>query len=105
MMQSFTSTFFPNWTEVARVDSRGQILGVDSKATTVKTVAQRAQSIDLYLGRGRVFVAEAGTMLVGYAMGIGFASMGFLGSAMAPSTSRRAKSSSPARPRRAASRA
>src|SRR5438552_7714787 len=41
---SFTSTFFPGWTEVARVDSRGQIVGVDATATTVKTVAQRVPS-------------------------------------------------------------
>lgn len=43
---SFTSTFFPGWTEVARVDSRGRILGIDSRATTVKTVAQRVSSLD-----------------------------------------------------------
>ncbi|HYU51592.1 MAG TPA: DUF2911 domain-containing protein [Gemmatimonadaceae bacterium] len=44
---SFTSTFFPGWTEVARVDSRGQIMGVDATATTVKTVAQRVTNLDL----------------------------------------------------------
>ena len=43
---AFTSTFFPGWTEVARVDSRGRILGVDSRATTVKTIAQRVPSLD-----------------------------------------------------------
>lgn len=43
---SFTSTFFPGWIEVARVDSRGRILGIDSRATTVKTVAQRVSSLD-----------------------------------------------------------
>src|SRR5205814_9186963 len=43
---SFTSTFFPGWTEVARVDSRGRIQGVDASATTVKTVAQRVASLD-----------------------------------------------------------
>ncbi len=45
--------------------------------------AQRTQSIDLYLGRGRVLVAEAGSALVGYAMGIGLETMAFLGSASA----------------------
>ncbi|HMG96824.1 MAG TPA: DUF2911 domain-containing protein, partial [Gemmatimonadaceae bacterium] len=43
---AFTSTFFPNWTEVARVDSRGRIEGVNSTATTVKTMAERVPSID-----------------------------------------------------------
>lgn len=43
---SFTSTFFPGWTEVARIDSHGRILGVDSRATTVKTVAQRVPTLD-----------------------------------------------------------
>ena len=41
---AFTSTFFPGWTEVASVDSRGRILGIDASATTVKTVAQRVTS-------------------------------------------------------------
>ena len=43
---SFTSTFFPGWTEVARVDSRGHIVAVDARATTIKTVAQRVQGLD-----------------------------------------------------------
>lgn len=43
---AFTSTFFPNWTEVARVDARGRILGLNSTATTVKTMAERVPSID-----------------------------------------------------------
>jgi hypothetical protein len=43
---AFTSTFFPGWTEVARVDSRGNILGIDASATTVKTVAQRVPNLD-----------------------------------------------------------
>jgi len=43
---AFTSTFFPNWTEVARVDSRGRILGLNSTATTVKTIAERVPNID-----------------------------------------------------------
>ncbi|MFL5638481.1 MAG: DUF2911 domain-containing protein [Gemmatimonadaceae bacterium] len=42
---AFASTFFPNWTEVARVDSRGRIIGVDASATTVKTVAQAATNL------------------------------------------------------------
>lgn len=43
---AFTSTFFPNWIEVARVDSRGHILGVNSVATTVKTMAEQAPTLD-----------------------------------------------------------
>ena len=43
---AFRSTFFPNWIEVARVDSRGRILGVNSTATTVKTVAETAPGLD-----------------------------------------------------------
>jgi hypothetical protein len=43
---AFTSTFFPGWIEVARVDSRGEIIGVDSRATTVKTIAQRVAALD-----------------------------------------------------------
>jgi hypothetical protein len=43
---AFTSTFFPNWTEVARVDSRGRILGLNSTATTIKTIAERVPNID-----------------------------------------------------------
>ena len=44
---SFTSTFFPGWIEVARVDSRGRILGVDATPTTIKTVAQRVPNLDV----------------------------------------------------------
>jgi hypothetical protein len=43
---AFNSTFFPGWIEVARVDSRGHILGVNSVATTVKTVAETAPTLD-----------------------------------------------------------
>ena len=43
---AFRSTFFPNWIEVARVDSRGRILGVNSSATTVKTIAETAPGLD-----------------------------------------------------------
>jgi len=44
---AFRSTFFPGWIEVARVDSRGQINGVDATATTIKTVAQRVPTLDV----------------------------------------------------------
>jgi hypothetical protein len=43
---AFTSTFFPNWTEVARVDERGRIMGIDATATTVKVIAQRVPHLD-----------------------------------------------------------
>jgi hypothetical protein len=43
---AFTSTFFPGWTEVARVDSRGHLTGIDASATTVKTVAERVPHLD-----------------------------------------------------------
>jgi hypothetical protein len=43
---AFTSTFFPNWTEVARVDSRGRIMGFNSTATTIKTMAERVPNLD-----------------------------------------------------------
>jgi hypothetical protein len=43
---AFRSTFFPNWIEVARVDSRGRILGVNSTATTIKTMAETAPGLD-----------------------------------------------------------
>ena len=43
---TFTSTFFPGWIEVAQVDSRGRINGVNSTATTIKTIAQRVPSLD-----------------------------------------------------------
>ncbi len=44
---AFQSTFFPGWIEVARVDSRGRILGVDATPTTIKTVAQSVPSLDV----------------------------------------------------------
>ena len=43
---AFTSTFFPGWTEVARVDARGRLTGIDATATTVKTVAERVPTLD-----------------------------------------------------------
>ena len=62
---AFNSTFFPGWIEVARVDSRGNILGVDASATTVKTVAQRVPNIDfdgIAKGWAAVEVARGGAM-------------------------------------------
>lgn len=44
---AFQSTFFPGWIEVARVDSRGRILGVDATPTTIKTVAQSVPNLDV----------------------------------------------------------
>ena len=44
---AFQSTFFPGWIEVARVDSRGRILGVDATPTTIKTVAQSVSNLDV----------------------------------------------------------
>ena len=44
---AFTSTFFPGWIEVARVDSRGRILGVDATPTTIKTIAQSVPNLDV----------------------------------------------------------
>jgi hypothetical protein len=44
---TFQSTFFPGWIEFAQVDSRGRIDGVNSTATTIKTIAQRVPSLDL----------------------------------------------------------
>jgi predicted N-acetyltransferase YhbS len=43
----------------------------------------RPQSVDLYLNQGRVLVAERGTALAGYALGIGFHAIAYLGSAAA----------------------
>jgi hypothetical protein len=42
----FNSTIFPGWIEVARVDAQGRLLGVNSTATTVKTLATRVDKID-----------------------------------------------------------
>jgi hypothetical protein len=59
---AFTSTFFPNWTEVARVDSRGHLLGIDASATTIKTVAQRVPNLDYegVVGRWAAYEAARG---------------------------------------------
>ncbi len=45
--------------------------------------APRPQSVELYLRRGRALVAERGNALAGYAFGIGFGTLGYLGSASA----------------------
>jgi hypothetical protein len=62
---AFTSTFFPGWIEVAQVDSRGRINGVNSTATTVKTIAQRVPSLDfdgLVKSWAAIEVAKGGQM-------------------------------------------
>jgi hypothetical protein len=43
---AYNSTVFPGWIEVARVDSQGHLLGVNSSATTVKTTSTRADRVD-----------------------------------------------------------
>ena len=43
---SFTSSFFPAWTEVATVDATGRIQSLDAAATTVKAVTRRAGNLD-----------------------------------------------------------
>jgi hypothetical protein len=43
----YNSTVFPGWIEVARVDAQGRVLGVNSTATTVKTMATRVDKADL----------------------------------------------------------
>ena len=48
--------------------------------------AQRPQSIDLYLQRGRALVAERGSTLAGFAFGIAVRGLGYLGSASADDT-------------------
>lgn len=42
----FNSTVFPGWIEVAHVDAQGRVLGVNSTATTVKTLATRVDKVD-----------------------------------------------------------
>jgi hypothetical protein len=44
---AFTNTIFPGWTEMARVDSRGRIQAVNAGRTTVKTIAQRVNDVDI----------------------------------------------------------
>lgn len=45
---SFTSSFFPGWTEVATVDANGRIQTLDGGLTTVKTFARRTADVDLH---------------------------------------------------------
>jgi hypothetical protein len=62
---AFTSTFFPGWTEVARVDASGRITGLDATATTIKTVAQRVPNLDfdtIVKSWAATEVARGGTM-------------------------------------------
>jgi GNAT superfamily N-acetyltransferase len=61
------------------MEDRQRLVTRDAKAFG----APRAQSVDLYLTRGRSLVAESGRTLAGYAFGIGFRGTAFLGSASA----------------------
>jgi predicted N-acetyltransferase YhbS len=63
----------------ARADDRTALVTRDARAFG----APRPQSVDLYLQRGRVLVAEDRGVLAGYAMAIGFEARAFLGSASA----------------------
>jgi hypothetical protein len=42
---AYNSTMFAGWIEVARIDSQGRLLGVNSTATTVKTIATRVSDL------------------------------------------------------------
>lgn len=59
---AFTSTFFPNWIEVAKVDSRGRITGIDASATTVKVNAERVPNLafDNVVSRWAAYEAARG---------------------------------------------
>ena len=61
------------------VEDRARVVARDARAFG----AQRPQSIELYLRRGRVLVAEQSGTLVGYAMAMGLETTAFLGSASA----------------------
>ncbi|HJQ84502.1 MAG TPA: GNAT family N-acetyltransferase [Candidatus Binatia bacterium] len=61
------------------IEDQARIVARDARAFG----APRAQSIELYLRRGTVLVAEAGGTAIGHAMGIGFEGMAFLGAASA----------------------
>jgi hypothetical protein len=43
---AYNSTMYPGWIEVARIDAQGHLLGVNSTATTVKTIATRVNNLD-----------------------------------------------------------
>jgi len=78
-------------TRVAAVGPSGARLRPASDADRTRLVerdgrafgAPRPQSIDLYLRSGRALVAERGTTLAGYALGIGLARIAYLGAASA----------------------
>ena len=61
----------------ARGDDRPRLVARDARGFG----ADRSQSIDLYLGRGRILVAERGGTLVGQALGIAYQGVAYLGSA------------------------
>jgi ribosomal protein S18 acetylase RimI-like enzyme len=60
-------------------DDRARLVTRDARAFG----APRPESIDLYLQRGHVLIAERGGVLAGYGLGIGFKSLAYLGSASA----------------------
>jgi len=60
----FNSTVFPGWIEVARVDAQGRVLGVNSTATTVKTIATRVDNADL-VAIGKAWAAAEATRPAG----------------------------------------
>jgi ribosomal protein S18 acetylase RimI-like enzyme len=60
-------------------DDRSRLVARDGRAFG----AQRPQSIDLYLQRGRVLVAERAGTVAGFALGIGFEGAAYVGSASA----------------------
>jgi GNAT superfamily N-acetyltransferase len=63
----------------ARPEDRARLVARDARAFG----AERPQSIDFYLGRGRGLIAERGGTPVGYALGIGLQGVAYLGSASA----------------------
>jgi GNAT superfamily N-acetyltransferase len=63
----------------AASEDRARLVTRDARAFG----AQRPQSIDLYLRRGRVIVADGSGGITGYVMGIGFEGTAYLGSACA----------------------
>jgi GNAT superfamily N-acetyltransferase len=67
---------------MATGDDRSRIVARDARAFG----APRSQSVDLYLRSGRGLVAERGGVPAGFALGIGFEGMAYLGSASAEDT-------------------
>jgi hypothetical protein len=43
---AFTSSFYPGWTEIAKVDANGRLQSLDASATTVKAISKRVASLD-----------------------------------------------------------